>query len=481
MESQRIWGALGFRDRTGEIPGMSEIAAFSTQVDSDRASEWRALVAIAVPVVVVQVGMMLMGVVDTLIIGHLSANALAAVALGNLYVFNVLVVAMGALMALDPIVAQGVGANDHVAVRRAIQRGLILALALGILTMLAMIPAGAVLRAFRQPPEVIPAATSYIHISAAGLVPFLLFVVLRQSLQALHRLAAIVWTIIAANLVNAGFNWVLIFGNLGAPPLGVAGSSIATVIGRWTMFVMLLAMAWKELRPYVKRLDPVSLHRGRLWRTFALGFPIGLQQFLEFSAFGAVGLLMGTFGAMQVAAHQIALNLAALTFMVPLGVSAAAAVRVGHAVGAGDAPRSRRAARIAYVLGVGFMSTTAVLFLTLPRPLSGLYSTDETLIAIAASLIPIAGVFQVFDGLQAVGAGVLRGLGDTRVPLVAMLSGYWLIGVPVSVMLGYRTELGPRGLWWGFVAGLASVAVFLLWRVRVLFARGVARVRIEHH
>jgi MATE family multidrug resistance protein len=442
-------------------------------------SEWRALTAIAVPVVIVQVGMMFMGVVDTLMVGRVSAEALAAVALGNLYFFNCIVIAMGALMALDPLVAQAVGAKDHTAITRSIQRGLLLSVVLGLITTLGMIPAVPILRGFRQPVEVIPQAATYIHVSAASMLPFLAFTVLRQSLQALGRLAPIVVTIVAANLLNGVLNWVLIFGHLGAPPLGVAGAAIATVIGRWAMVGMLLALTWKDFRPHLRPLDRASFTWGPLSRMLALGLPIGLQQFLEFSAFAAVGLLMGTFGAIQVAGHQIALNLAALTFMVPLGVSAAAAVRVGHAVGSADAPRSRRAARIAYVAGAGFMTTTAALFLTLPRPLSALYTTDSAVIGIAASLIPIAGLFQVFDGLQAVGAGVLRGLGDTRVPLFAMLSGYWLIGVPVSLYLGFRTGLGPQGLWWGFVAGLASVALFLLIRVRLLFKRGVSRIHVD--
>jgi len=459
---------------------MSELALSTAQSSrSESVSEWRALIAIAIPVVVVQVGMMLMGVVDTLIIGHLSSNALAAVALGNLYVFNGIVIAMGALMALDPLVAQAVGANDQMAITRSIQRGLILSVGLGVLTMLVMIPAAPLLRAFRQPIEVIPAAATYIHISAWGLIPFLVFVVLRQSLQAIGRIAPIVWTIIAANALNAALNWVWIFGHLGAPRLGVAGSAIATLVSRWAMCLMLLILASKELRPHLGTFDKASLSREPLLRMLALGLPIGLQQFLEYSAFGGVGLLMGTFGALPVAAHQIALNLAALTFMVPLGVGAAAAVRVGHAVGSNDAPRSRLAARISFVVGAGFMMTTAVLFLVLPRPLAALYTKDAALIALAGSLIPIAGVFQIFDGMQAVGAGVLRGFGDTRVPLIAMLSGYWLIGVPVSVVLAFRTGMGPRGLWWGFVAGLASVALFLAWRVRVLFRRGTSRVRVE--
>jgi MATE family multidrug resistance protein len=442
-------------------------------------SEWRELTAIAVPVVIVQVGMMLLGVVDTLIVGHVSSTALAAVAIGNIYFWNAIVVAMGSLMVLDPLVSQAFGAGDNVSITRSIQRGLVLSVALGVITMFVMLPAGPVLRAFKQPAEVIPGAESYIRISALGTIPLLAFTALRQTLQALHRNGAIVTTVIAANVINAVLNWVLVFGHLGSPAMGVAGSALATAISRVFMLVFLFALAWRELRPHLRALDPASLQWSPMWRMLWLGLPIGFQQFLEYSAFAAVGLLMGTFGKNQVASHQIALNLAALTFMVPLGVSAAAAVRVGHAVGAGDIARSRHAARIAYLLGGGFMMTTALLFLTLPRQLASLYGNDAAVIAIAASLIPVAGVFQVVDGLQAVGAGVLRGLGDARVPLIAMLTGYWAIGVPVSVWLGFKTAMGPVGLWWGFVAGLGSVSLFLLWRVRVLFRRPIERVDLD--
>ena len=442
-------------------------------------AEWKALTSIAVPLVIVQVGMMLMGVVDTLMIGRVSPDALAAVALGNLYFFNCIVIPMGTLMALDPLVAQGVGAKDDLAVSRAVQRGLLLSLILGLLATIAMLPAGPFLRLFRQPVQVIPEATTYIHVSAWSMAPFLTFIVIRQTLQALHRIAPIVWTIVLGNALNAVLNWALIFGHLGAKPMGVAGAAIATVIGRWTMFFLLLVVGWKELRPFMHTLDRSTFTWRPMSRMLGLGLPIGLQQALEFSAYAAVGLLMGTFGAVQVAAHQVALNLAALSFMVPLGVGAAAAVRVGHAVGAADQARAKRAMRISYVIGAGFMVTTAGIFLLVPEQLARLYSSDAALVAVAAALIPIAGVFQVFDGMQAVGAGVLRGLGDTRVPLIAMLLGYWLIGVPVSLYLAFRTGLGPQGLWWGFVAGLAAVALFLLWRVRALFRRGVSRVHVD--
>jgi MATE family multidrug resistance protein len=199
---------------------------------------------------------------------------------------------------------------------------------------------------------------------------------------------------------------------------------------------------------------------------------------LEFGAFGATGLLMGLLGAREMAGHQVALKLASLTFMVPLGVSAAGAVLVGHAVGRGDAPRARRASAAALTIGVGFMTLSAALFLALPLPLARLFTNDGTVALLAASLIPIAGVFQVFDGLQAVSAGVLRGLGDTRFPLLANLLGFWIVGLPTSAWLAFSAGLGPTGLWWGLVAGLAAVAACLVQRVRRRLAGGVERLRI---
>ena len=442
-------------------------------------AEWRALTAIAVPVVIVEIGMMLMAAVDTVLIGHYSPDAVAAVAIGHLYFFNLVVLPLGTLMALDPLVSQAVGANDEIAMRRAIQRAALLSVVFGAIASLGALPAEWLLRAFRQPTTVIPDTVSYIHISAAAVPAFLMFTVVRVALQAMHRIAPIVIAIVIGNVVNVVLNWALIYGRWGAPELGVDGSAIATVIARWTMFFALLALAWKQLRPHLTMIDPVSFTARPIGKMLALGIPIGFQMQLEFGAFATVGLLMGAFGAVQVAAHQIALNLAALTFMVPMGVSAAGAVRVGHAIGSGDQPRARLAARLSYVLAAAFMTTTELLFLLVPEELASLYTDDSALIAITASLIPIAGMFQVFDGLQVIGAGVLRGLGDTRVPLVAMLTAYWIIGVPTSLYLAYRSGLGPQGLWWGFVAGLSSVSLFLLWRVVVLMRRGVQRVHID--
>jgi MATE family multidrug resistance protein len=442
-------------------------------------SELRATVALAVPVVFVQVGFMAMGAVDTLMVGRLSALALAAVALGNLYFFNVSIFGTGTLMALDPVVAQAAGAGDMGAVARAVQRGLLLALGLSVLTTLLLAPAGLVLHALRQQPEIIPDAAMYLRISIAGVVPFFAFVVLRQSLQAMHRVAPIVWTVVVANATNALLNWVFVYGHLGSPVLGVAGSAIATAISRWVMMILLLVLAWRDLRPSLFPARVESWQWSALRGMLRLGIPIGAQQALEAGAFGAIGLLMGVLGTIEMAAHQIAITLASLTFMVPLGVASAAAVRVGHAIGAGDDVRARDAVRAAYLCGVGFMVAPAIAFLAFPHLLSAAFTSDARVIALASTLIPIAGVFQVFDGGQAVAAGVLRGAGDTAAPLIVMLGAYWIVGVPVSAYLGFHTAYRATGLWWGFVLSLAAVAIFLALRIATVFGRELRRVHVE--
>jgi MATE family multidrug resistance protein len=294
----------------------------------------------------------------------------------------------------------------------------------------------------------------------------------------LHRVAPIVWTIVGANLSNAGLNWVFVYGHLGSPAFGAAGSALATLVSRWLMAIALLGLAWPTLRPHLG-LRRDSWRMAPIVRILRLGVPIGLQMLLESGAFGAIGLMMGMLGTTEMAGHQIAITLAALTFMVPLGVGAAAAVRVGRAVGERDKARAKLAARAAFICGMGFMAITALIFLLAPRLLAQLFTSDVGVIGIAGLLIPVAGVFQIFDGAQAVGAGVLRGLGDTRAPLIGMIAGYWLIGLPVSLALGFRTPLRAAGLWWGFVASLSMVALFLAFRIRVLFRREIMRIAIE--
>lgn len=437
------------------------------------------MLTLAGPVVTIQVGLMAMGTVDTIMVGHLSARALSAVALGNLLFFAVAVFGIGTLMVLDPVVAQAVGARDEPAIVRGIQRGLLIALLLTPPSAVVLLAAGPLFALARQPGEVVPLAAAYTVRLVPGVFPFLLFVVFRQSLQALRRTAPLVVTIVLANLVNVALNWILIYGHFGAPAMGVAGSAWATTASRCALAAGLLLLAWRELSPRLWPLDREVRRLAPLIRMIRLGLPIGLQYDLEFGAFAAVALMMGWFGTNQMAGHQAAINLASMTFMVPMGVGDAASVLVGHAVGRGDLEGSRRAARAALACGTTFMSATAVIFLVFPRQLARVYSSEVGVVAVAAVLIPLAGVFQVFDGLQAVAGGILRGLGETRVAMLVNLFGYWLLGLPVSYALGFSSGWGPEGLWWGLVLGLAVVAATLLIRVRLGLRRQRRRVLID--
>jgi MATE family multidrug resistance protein len=437
------------------------------------------LLRLAVPVATVQVGLMTMGVVDTVMVGRVSAAALAAVALGNLYFICIAVLGMGVLMALDPVIAQGVGARDDVAVARGFQRGLVVATGVSVVTAALLLPAAPLLTLLHQPAPVVPVAALYARVLIPGVVPFFVFVVFRQTLQAIGLVRPIVVTILAANLANALLNWALIFGHLGFPALGPVGAAWATTTSRWLMTLGLLASGWRVLRPLIVPLHADALAREPLVHLLRIGVPIAMQHALEFGAFGLIAVLMGTLGTVPMAAHQVAINLASLTFMVPLGIGSAAAVLVGRAVGRGDAADARRAAVTALATGVAFMSTSAVVMLAVPAFLAGLYTGDAAVLTLAASLIPIAGVFQVFDGTQVVAVGTLRGIGDTRGPMLISLLGFWCVGVPVSVVLGFRAGGGPIGLWWGFVAGLAAVACLLLMRMRHRFRGELVRLALD--
>src|SRR5215204_1012403 len=334
------------------------------------------MLQLALPVAAVQLGIMGMGVVDTIMVGHVSPAALASTALGNLYFFIAGIFGQGTLMALDPVISQAVGARDEEAITRALQRGLLLALALTIVTCATFIPVRWVFTLLGQPAEVIPDAATYVRVAIPGVFPFYAFIVFRQSLQALGRVAPVLWTVLAANAMNAGLNWVFIYGNLGSPALGVGGAALATSIGRWAMALVLLAVSGRELYQRLTPWRPETGAIGPLMRMLRLGLPIGLQYLLEYGAFAAGALLLGVLGTTSLAAHQIAINLASFTFMVPLGVSTATAVLVGQAIGAGDEARARRSAIAGMLLGTGFMYVSALAFRLFPGALARAYTGD---------------------------------------------------------------------------------------------------------
>lgn len=445
------------------------------------AAEIREMIRLASPVVLAQVGIMLMGVVDTAMVGRVSADAVAAVALGHIYWVNLSIPGIGLLMALDPVVSQAVGAADRDGVRRGVQRGAILACAITVPVMLLLMPGEVLFAALRQPESVAPTAASWARWSALGSLPFFLFVAFRQSLQAMGTVRPVVIAIVAGNLLNIALNWVLIYGHLGAPAMGAVGSSVSTVIGRWAMLVILVWTGRHHLVPALRPWQRESWRLRPLGRMLAIGAPVALQQWLEVAVFAAGAVVIGWFGAKPLAAHEIAINLAATTFMVPLGLSAAAAAMVGRAIGRGDMAAARRDAVAAIAVGLGFMTIAAVIFLAVPDQLATMFVADAETRAVAAALLAIAGVFQVFDGVQGVATGVLRGTADTTVPMFVHLAGFWLLGAPAGLWLAFRAGYGPRGVWFGYVVGLALVSAALLWRVRWRLARDISRLHIDEH
>ena len=434
----------------------------------------------AMPIVFINLGLQAMGVVDALMVGQLGGAAIAAVALGNFYFFNASVFGMGLLCAIDPVVAQAVGAGDHHGVARGVQRGFVLAALVSVVVYLALLPVEWLLLTLDQPPDVVKDTAVYTHRRALAIVPFFAFSVFRQTLQAMGPVRHILIAAAVANVVNILVNWLLIFGHAGAPALGVEGAGYATAASTWVMALVLLTLAWPLLRPAIRPWRRETLHWGPFSRMLRIGMPIGVQWFFESFAFGVTALFMGWMGTASLAGHEIALNLAAMTFMVPLGISGAAAAVIGRAIGRSDMPAARRDAIAAIACGGGVMCISGVVFIVAPQWLATRYTTEAATVAVAVSLIPLAGMFQVFDGLQAVTSGVLRGTGDTRVPAMLHLIAFWGIGIPLGMYLGFRTPLRERGLWMGLVAGLAAAAVLQSLRVVNRLRLDIGRVVVDH-
>ena len=424
-----------------------------------------AVARLATPVVLTQLGMMLMGTVDAMMLGRYSERALAAGALGNSVSFGLVVFPMGVLMVLDPLVAQAFGAESHVRIGRHFKQGLLLAVALAVPLSALMWQTEAALLLTGQSPEIAADGAAYIRVIAAGNLPFLLFVAVRQTLQAMSLVRPAMIAIVIANGANVLANYALIFGHFGFPALGVVGSAWATSISRWVMLLTIATSAWPRIKPYLGGSWRRILTRRAFLEPLRLGLPIGVQVSLEMWLFTAVALMMGQLGTRQLAAHQIALSLAALTFMVPLGISGAAATRVGNAIGRGDAPGARRSALVCLTLAAGVMSMAALAFILAPYQLSRLFTAETGVLAVAVVLLPVAAAFQVFDGLQVVALGALRGSADTRIPAVIALLGYWGLGLPLGAFFAFRAGMGPAGLWWGLTAGLGSVAILVVARL----------------
>lgn len=432
-------------------------------------AEIRKLVRLSVPVVAAQVGSMMMGLVDTAMLGRVSVEALAAASIANAWVFFTLYFGTGLLMGMDPLVSQAHGRGDARAAGITLQRGLVLALALSVVTGLLWTGTEALMRTLRQSPELAAMADVYVWVQIPSVPFFLAFVAVRQQLQGREIMRPAMWATVVANVSNAWLNWVLIFGHWGFPALGLEGAGIATAVNRAVMLGVLGLLVWQldlvkgAWVPWSRE----ALDRRGLVHMVRIGMPIALQMGLELLAFSSATLLAGFLGARAVAAHQVTLNFAAFSFMMPLGISQAAATRVGNLLGAGYPERAQRAAWVALAMGAGVMACWGALFVLARHELPRVLTSEVDVIALAATVLPIAAAFQVFDGIQVVGCGVLRGTGRTRPVVWFNLLAYWVLGLPIGAWLALRGGFGIAGIWWGLCIGLAVVAMSLLAWIRV--------------
>ena len=426
--------------------------------------EMRPTASLAAPVVIAEVGWVSMQIVDIAMVGRLGPEAIGAVGVGSALFLAFSVFGMGLLLGLDTLVSQAFGARDRLACDRWLRHGVFLALVLTVPVGLLARLAGARLDVWGFDPGVLALVRPYFAIVTWSLPLLLLYAAFRRYLQAVAVVRPIMVALLSANVVNAAANWVLIFGNLGAPALGVEGAGWATCLSRACMVAVLAAaVARQGVRPWTL----TGVGAAGLRRVLGLGWPAATQATLEFGAFAAVTMLAGRLDPSTLAAHQIVINLAGLTYMVPLGMASAGAVRVGHAVGRRDAPGASAAGWTAIALGTGFMASAAAAFLAAPRAILGVFTTDAGVVEAGLALITLVALFQVFDGLQGVTTGALRGLGDTRTPMLLNLAGHWMIGLPFGYLLCFPLGQGVVGLWIGLSTGLVvvgSLVTVIWWR-----------------
>jgi len=419
------------------------------------------MMSLAVPVVVDQIGMMSMGIVDTVMVGRLGPAALGAVAIGGAIYFFYMIFAWGMVSSVGPTVAQAFGGRDHNEIERSTAQGFWLALALCGIGFVVVGNVDLLLTILGQSPEVVPIARDYVGALGYGMPASLWYAVLRAFTVGLARTRVTMIIALAAAAANAFLDYALIYGHFGMPRLGVMGAGYATAITQWFMFLTCLL--------YVRRDRDLGAYRftshllrpdvPRLFKLARLGAPIGIGSSMEHGIFGLAAILMGTLGKVPLASHHVALNVAAFTFMTPLGIATAATTRVGHAVGAGDHHGARLAGWAAIALSVAFMSVTALCFLVFPRVIIAIYTSDVEVLAYASPLLMIAGAFQIFDGIQVVAQGALRGLKDTARPMMYNLIAYWGIGLPSAWLLCFAAGVGGQGLWWGLTCGLATASL----------------------
>jgi MATE family multidrug resistance protein len=411
---------------------------------------------------------MAMTTVDTIMVGHLGPAAIGAIGVGSSIYYSIAIFGMGLLLGLDTLVSQAHGAGDQSETHHWLAQGVYLALFIGVPMTILFAFMSPVFHLLGINNQVSDLAAPFLTTLSFGTLPLLLYGSFRRYLQGTGRVRPVMFALISANLVNWLANWVLIDGHWGLPALGVVGSALSTCFARVYMASVLLFFIWwfergqkNAFRDLFRPPEPK-----RLRRLLSLGLPAATQISLEIGAFGAAAVLAGQLAPEALAAHQLALNCAALSFMVPLGISSAAAVSVGQAIGRGQPTEARHSGYIAIGLACAFMACAAVLFLTIPMQILKVYTNDPAVLSLGVSLLAVAAAFQLFDGIQTTTTGALRGAGSTRTAMFANLAGYWFFGLPIGYILCFHYGYGVIGLWWGLTLALIAISAVLLlaWR-----------------
>lgn len=435
--------------------------------------ELAATARLAGPLIGGQLTMVGMTTIDTVMAGRLDAVALGAVAVGSSVWASIMLFATGVLMVLAPSIAQAEGAGESHRVAPLTRQTFWVALVLAALAVLVAANMRPLLELLRVDPALVAPAAAYLRALCWGVPAWAAYTVLRTMSEGLGATRPTLYFGLLGLAVNVPADWALMYGKLGLPALGAEGCGLATAaVWCFQAVGMAVFVARRPLYRHLElfaRLEPPD--REAIGRILALGLPVGIMWLMEVSMFTMVALLIGTMGTVMVAGHQVTINFAAFTFMVPLGLSMATSVRVGNAVGRRDPPGVRLAARAGFALALCSQTVSASLMLLVPERIAGVYTADPEVIAIAVQLLFLAAVFQLSDGIQVSAAGVLRGLNDTRVPMLITVVAYWLVGLPLGAVLAFRFGLAARGMWIGLIAGLTAAAILLALRYRALSAR----------
>lgn len=429
-------------------------------------AEFKQVAIIALPIIAAQLLQVGMGVIDTLMAGRIDALSIAAIAMGASVWFFVMLIGIGIMLALSPIISQHIGANNHPLIREELRQGFWLSLAAGVVLILLILAVASLMPLLGIDPAIIPAANDYILWVAWSLPFSLLYLVPRTFNEANSNTMPMLWIQLLLLPLNVLGNYLFMYGNFGFPAMGSSGAALATGLAQMIGCLALLTYTlWTpKYKQYDLRRRMTPPNWTHIMQTLKLGLPIAVAMGMEAGLFTATALLMGRFGVEAAAGHQIAINLASLTFMIPLGVSMALTVRVGQAIGAKQMLEAKQRGRLGIILCGGFTVISALCFWLFGSWLAGLYTDNQAVIVIASQLLIMAALFQIVDGLQVGAVGVLRGYKDTTIPMLIAVFCYWGIGMGTAVWFGIIGTMGPTGLWLGLVAGLFAAAVILNYR-----------------